>query len=366
MDNTVDSVGEKRTVDAKKMDEVVCLIGIEDSFTDSVDNNWTVDSDDEKEIDDSVLDNWTVDSIDDNLTVNSVDDNRSVDSVDVNWILDSEVDIWTVGSVDDRWTVCFFDDNWTVESIENGIIVCSVIIEEKRVDSVNGTGTVCSDETIVVVGSNNNMDEMVDLIESNDNINVCSTENKDWTVVSKGSCESVDNISDIVSIITIDSVESRRKPVKSVYTDNPDDSDDKGTADSVEKNDDVGLKDMFDAEGEPETVRVIKIDTIDCVFDNEANTVSSVDNDTTDSKTGCEKDDSIKDAAVDAENSTDSLNSLTNDMFVGSVYIADVVDSVYIDELWGQSASVSAQSPEEHSNPPSGQGGSMIVPSIKK
>lgn len=117
---------------------------------------------------------------------------------------------------------------------------------------------------------------------------------------------------------------------------------------------------MFISARELKTVCVKKIDPIDCVFDNEANTVSPVDNDTTDSKSDCEKVGSINDAAVDAENNTDSLNSLTNDGIVDSVYNADIVDSVYIDELWGQSASVSAQSPEEHLNPPSGQGGSMI------
>lgn len=79
---------------------------------------------------------------------------------------------------------------------------------------------------------------------------------------------------------------------------------------------------------------------------------------------------------MDVENNTDAVNSLTRVGIMDLVGISDVVDSEYIDadgaksvdtsnddELWGQSASVFAQCPEEHLNPFSGQGGSTNVPS---
>lgn len=191
-------------------------------------------------------------------------------------------------------------------------------------------------ETFDVVGSIDNVDEIVDLIESDDNINVCTTENEDWTIVSKGSCESVDNIAAVESVVPDEAVESLRKTVEPVYTDAADGSDDKGTVDSVERNDDVGsIKieyNIVDSASKYETVCAVESDTIDGVFDNEDNIVSSVDNNTTVSKTECDKVELINDAAaVDVENNTDAINLLTNDGIMDLVYIADVVDSVNID-----------------------------------
>lgn len=355
---TVDSVDDNITVDP--VDDNWAVDIVDDSRTVDLADNWTVDSIDDKWPENSVDDNWNIDSNDDNWTVDSVEDNWTVDSaeikwngdsVDNNWVLKlSEVDNWTVGSVDDNWSVCSFDDNWTVEFIESGIIVCVVSIKDWILNSLVNTGLICSVETIDVVGSGGNVDDSVDLTVCDDNTSVWSIGNEDKNVVSKGCCESEDNIATLDSVITIDAIESLRETIKSVYIDDPDDSDDEITTDLVEIYDDVDSVNKF------ETVCAVESDAPDGVFDNEA--VSYGDNKSGVVTTDCEKVESINtdSATVDVENNTDDVNSLTNDGIIDFVSIADVVETVYIDadgaksidtsnedEFWAQSASVFAQ-----------------------
>lgn len=196
------------------------------------------------------------------------------------------------------------------------------------------------------------------MIDNVENANVCSIENEDGNVVSKGSCESV--IPNVELVITNDAVESGRKPVTSVFIDNPDGS--------VEIYDDVDSTEIefniVDSVSKFETVCAVESDTTDGAFDNEA--VSFVDNSTSVSNTDCDKVKSTKDdVVVDIENDTDAVNSLTN---IDSVDIADVVDSAKIDAdcsksdancnddvNWRQAAALSAQNPASQKCPPSGQ-----------